>query len=228
MDIPKIIHQIWIGSKNPPTQYINTWNVDYIKQHPDWKYMFWNEDNLFQLWKHQTSDFPIQDIKRIYQMETEMCGKADILRLVILYLYGGVYIDADMVWINNKSLYPLLVDASNTGFFCSKEPDQYFLVNSVIGSTVKHNNIIFLLNELSKLRNDYKHIRIKKSVYQVTGPLLLNKIKESKLSYTIYPQHYFYPINWHGITDKELHLKIDLPNDSYMFQYGITTNNLVF
>jgi hypothetical protein len=43
---------------------------------------------------------------------------------------------------------------------------------------------------------------------------------------TVYPSKTFYPIKWHGITDIEMHTKIDIPEESVMFQYGYTTNNL--
>ena len=41
--IPKIIHQVWIGPKNKPNIYINTWKIDYIKANPDWQYVLWDE-----------------------------------------------------------------------------------------------------------------------------------------------------------------------------------------
>lgn len=43
---------------------------------------------------------------------------------------------------------------------------------------------------------------------------------------TIYPTKYFYPRTWHGIQDVDYHNKHKLPEESYMFQYGITTNSL--
>jgi hypothetical protein len=50
--------------------------------------------------------------------------------------------------------------------------------------------------------------------------MLLNK------NITIFPSIYFYPISWHNINDCEFHKKIELPKESYTFQYGYTTNNL--
>ena len=40
--IPKIIHQLWVGPKKPPLQLMETWKTN----HPDWQYMFWNEETL--------------------------------------------------------------------------------------------------------------------------------------------------------------------------------------
>ena len=40
-------------------------------------------------------------------LETTYNGKSDILRYLILYIHGGIYIDADSVWINEKSFNEL-------------------------------------------------------------------------------------------------------------------------
>jgi len=42
MSIPKIIHQLWVGPKPAPLHLMNTWK----ESHPDYKYMFWNEDTI--------------------------------------------------------------------------------------------------------------------------------------------------------------------------------------
>ncbi len=42
MSIPKIIHQLWIGPKPAPTKFMQTWK----EKHPDFDYIFWNEEEL--------------------------------------------------------------------------------------------------------------------------------------------------------------------------------------
>lgn len=81
MTIPKIIHQIWIGPNKKPNIWTDTFEFDYISKFPDWKYVLWNDDNIKSLF----DDFPI--MKLIYDEEQLYCGKADILRLLILYQY---------------------------------------------------------------------------------------------------------------------------------------------
>ncbi|QKF94412.1 putative mannosyltransferase OCH1 [Fadolivirus algeromassiliense] len=49
MNIPKIIHQIWIGPNKPPIMWINTWKVDYINKYPDWQYKLWTEKEINEL-----------------------------------------------------------------------------------------------------------------------------------------------------------------------------------
>ena len=44
MTIPKIIHQLWIGSKPAPTKFMNTWKEKHVKL--GFEYIFWNEEEL--------------------------------------------------------------------------------------------------------------------------------------------------------------------------------------
>ena len=42
MSIPKIIHQLWIGTKPAPITLMNTWK----EKNPDFEYIFWNEQEF--------------------------------------------------------------------------------------------------------------------------------------------------------------------------------------
>ena len=44
MNIPKIIHQIWIGNKPPPINLMNTWK----EKNPDYEYILWNENEFIK------------------------------------------------------------------------------------------------------------------------------------------------------------------------------------
>jgi mannosyltransferase OCH1-like enzyme len=37
MSIPKIIHQLWIGPKQPPIELMKTWK----EKNPDYEYIHW-------------------------------------------------------------------------------------------------------------------------------------------------------------------------------------------
>ena len=86
MPIPKIIHQIWIGPKPPPTKLMDTWKNKHIKE--GFEYIRWTEDEL------KKRGFEPKLVAKINDM-IEINGQADILRWQILYEYGGVFIDAD-------------------------------------------------------------------------------------------------------------------------------------
>ena len=80
-----------------------------------------------------------------------------------------------------------------------------------------HNAILY------DVRNDL--IIGHKCVDEISYDECVKYIKQIYNSKTIgYPAHFFYPRNWFNITDPELHTKMMLSTDSYMFHYGITTN----
>ena len=222
--IPKIIHQIWIGPNKEPTKWTNTLKIDYLAEYPHYKYKLWNETNIDELFV----DFP--NIKIIYDLEQTWNGKSDLLRYLILYHYGGIYIDADSVWLNNKN-FDELIDNS-CGFFAAKE-DSHELVGGVIG-TYKNNEVFlkilkyiesYIISKSGAIRTKY-YVNKRKSlgVCKLIGPVIFNRFAKNE-EITIFPTHYFYPISWHGITDSEYHLKNDMPKDSFLFQYGYSTNN---
>ena len=42
--IPKIIHQLWIGPKEPPTKFMDTWKNIHEKE--GFEYIRWNEEEM--------------------------------------------------------------------------------------------------------------------------------------------------------------------------------------
>jgi hypothetical protein len=241
--IPKIIHQIWIGPNKRPDKWIDTFRIDYINKNPEYQYILWNEDNIDSLF----TEFPIYRI--VYDLEYTYNGKSDILRYLILYNYGGIYLDSDSVWINDKSFDKLLEEVNESNVFVGKSPDSIdeiktfkdlkyddSICGGVMGSS--KNNILMkkLIEGIEKyiirewdnnniIRKDYLRKRMMHGVCELIGPLYLTRMLLNE-NITIFPSIYFYPISWHFINDCDLHTKIELPKESYTFQYGYTSNNL--
>lgn len=82
--IPKIIHQIWLGSPFPERckQLRATW----LQFHPDWQYMLWTEKEI--------KEFGLRNAA-MYDAATNWGEKSDIARYEILYRLGGLYVDTD-------------------------------------------------------------------------------------------------------------------------------------
>ena len=288
--IPRSIHQIWIGPAKKPDRYMKTWYEDYVNQYPNYTYYFWDDNSINNLLNYNN------DIKYIYDLEKTMFGKADIARYLILYYFGGIYIDADSVWVNNKTLDELI---DKQDFFIGREPtlqSRDLYANGVMGCTRFNNKLRIILDRLESIVDIYETLRQTRQSWQLTGPYMTNilnknnpthryviayheisnvyttffdsldnariyfeQLKENQLaailidintftmidkygSYyadickefiddvynNIYvvPSHFFYPISWVGIEDPDLHTKIKINPESFMFQYGISTNNL--
>jgi len=224
--IPKIIHQIWIGPKPEPKIWTDTFRVDYLSAHPHYEYRLWNDQSSNEL----LTKYPI--IKLLYNLEETWNGKSDILRYVILYEYGGIYIDADSVWVNNRS-FDILLEDCTCGLFAAREPGINHITGGIIGASVGHPIFTKLIHhletyllvdgEISKKR--YTRMRTKKGPSKLLGPTLFDQYAQQEII-KLFPSHYFYPITWHGITSIDAHKNMDLPADSFMFQYGYSTNHL--
>ena len=71
-DIPKVIHQIWIGPREPPCVWLDTWRVRYLGGvGKDWGYQLWSDREV------QSLDMINADL---YKNEPMWQCKADILR----------------------------------------------------------------------------------------------------------------------------------------------------
>ena len=213
--IPKIIHQIWIGPKKVPWKWINSFKISFRNKYPGWKYYLWTDEEV--------SKFNLIN-KKEYNSEKSYYGKADILRLEILYRFGGIYIDADSEWLG-LNLKDLIDKTNYTGFFCANESkkSKQGLANGVVGSS-KNNPIT---KYLIKLLGDNYFKCNKYPPYKTTGPYFIDQVL-FEFNITIFPYYYFYPIYWHANNSVKMDIetqKKKFPN-SYMTQYGYSTNKL--
>ena len=226
--IPKLIHQIWIGPKKIPSYWSNTFSELYIENNNNYKYNIWTNDNYL----NELNKYPV--LKIIFDEFKQFCYKADILRLIILYEYGGIYIDIDSVWLYNKSLNELLEKSKDTNFFVGRSPNQnenskFFLTNGVFGCKKNHPYIKNMIDYLEhSIYNYYTHKYTKKLVNRlesskICGPGLFTRELKNK-DVTIFPSNYFYPISWFNLNIDNI--DYNSHENSYMFQYGGTTNNL--
>ncbi len=187
--IPKIIHQIWVGPLPAPRRMMNTWK----RKHRDYQYMFWDEKKLNQ------TTLLHKMMPKINEIE-EICGKVDIIRLVLLYEFGGIYLDADSIclekipdeFLNNKCFVT----------FENEKIRQGLLSNGNMGFIPKHPIIKEMLDHI--LKNPISIRETKVQAWQNTGPLLLTNtiVKMKPKDLKIYPSYYFLPIHLDGLVYK--------------------------
>lgn len=104
MSIPKKIHQIWIGDTQIPVKWKKC--CDQIKdQHPDWEYKLWSNDDVGELIRNAPQNV-VAAYKRYYDQKIWALA-CDILRYVVIYQFGGVYMDCDFRMQPNGSLNQL-------------------------------------------------------------------------------------------------------------------------
>ena len=203
-NIPKIIHQLWIGPKPPPTKFMQTWKDTHEKL--GFEYIFWNEQEFIK------RGFTSQLQSRIDSM-SEWNGKADILRWEILYKYGGVFVDADSICIEP---FDILIQKYKAfaGYENEKvrragwAPKGY---DDVLASThplIATGTMAFPPNhELPKMaiqwikNNEICIEKIKRRAWRTVGPGLLTRLYFSKKwdDITILPSYFFLPIHCSGL-----------------------------
>lgn len=220
MEIPKIIHQIWLGPNKQPDIWMNSWKNDYINKYPEWTYKLWTEKEIEELNLIN---------KKQYENENFYNGKSDIARYEILYKFGGIFIDADSLWIQH-SLNDILKKSIPCGMFCAEEPvNKWSIANGVIGFSKEHPILELMINHIS---NNYfnlkKKLKKEREIWQVTGTKPFTEIVKKYDNKLILESYYFYPESFHQ-NNLNLNSK-DFPKlypNSIMFQYGYTTNNIL-
>ena len=175
--IPKIIHQIWLGSSFPKA-YVN-WQKSWLRFNPDWEYRLWTdkEANAFEF-----------DSKDIYNSTVNLGAKSDILRYFILKKFGGLYIDTDFECLCSFDDLHSRFDFY-TGLIYSEHP---YLGNGIIGCVPDHPIINLLCETISSPHHDKLS-----GILDFSGPgkftaCVFEKAFDAGLVNIIFPVTYFY------------------------------------
>ncbi|KAK9483197.1 nucleotide-diphospho-sugar transferase [Lipomyces starkeyi] len=86
--LPKIIHQSW-STRELPSKF-DAWSRSCREQNPDWKWVLWTDEDNLNLVKQYCPwllEYYLQLPSEIY--------RADLVRNLYMYIYGGIYVDLD-------------------------------------------------------------------------------------------------------------------------------------
>jgi len=86
----KIIHQIWVGPYRMPKREQEL-SKKMMEFHPDWKYMFWNDESVSKLEMPQN----VKDSYDFYGKINDYVAQCDVIRFYLIYKFGGIYLDVD-------------------------------------------------------------------------------------------------------------------------------------
>jgi mannosyltransferase OCH1-like enzyme len=168
--IPKIIHQTWKTTEIPENW---KFGVDECKRiHSDYEYKLWTDDMMEDFVKKEYSDF--YETYKSYKYHIQRC---DAFRHLILYKYGGFYIDMDIVCkskLDELINYDLVVTKSSSY--------KNVFTNSFYASSPNNPFIKYCIDNLPKHSNKYKLLGKHLHIVYSTGPnFLSNMIKEYKI-----------------------------------------------
>lgn len=200
--VPKIIHQLWKDNNIP--EHLLMMQKSVKNNHQDYKYMFWTDSTLDDFIKKYYPgiwDFYDSGLEYIIQ-------KIDFIRLLLIYHYGGVYLDLDSLAVKNTDSilkYPC-------SFINTKKHDSFldskytFIINNAFIAAEPRNNFIrkIMMDIINyKDPDNYKdycsfnptYTKILKSA----GPLC---VTDSYLSYlyrnlvNLLPNSYYYGLDY--------------------------------
>lgn len=192
--IPKIIHQTWKDTRIPPE--FEVWIKSWLEKHPDWEYWLWTDESARELIKNKYSH-----LLDMFDGYTEPIRRADALRYIVLYEYGGVYVDMDIEALS--SINPLTLKYS---CFIGQEPYEHpiidtnfeqLLINALIGCRKGHPFMKLLVDNLLAFSIMWHYL-------DSTGPhfvTMMYRQFQSQLPHPIdhkdgiyvTPSEYFYP-----------------------------------
>ncbi len=158
--IPKKIHYIWVGDEKPKDikKCLKTWK----KKFKGYEIIEWNEKN-FDINSHHFA-------KEAYKAK-KWAFVSDYIRAKVMYEYGGIYLDADIVAIKNFD--KLLNNKGFVGF----ENDNY-IFTACFGMEPKHPFMKELLDYYDNIEFEYKKENEMDYVNtKIFSDILVNKYK---------------------------------------------------
>lgn len=141
--IPRILHQTWRDAETIPHQWQQASNSCRIL-HPDYQYRLWTDKSARELIQ---TEFP--SLLTTYDSYPYDIQRADMIRLVILYAFGGIYLDLDIICLkslnqlrNYEFVLPRTRPVGLSNDFIMAEPKHPFLWQ-VINDLPNFNRRIF-------------------------------------------------------------------------------------
>ena len=195
--IPKIIHQVWLGSDIPTIQalYMNKWRTM-----RGWKYILWREEDIIKT-NFPKTWFYIQKaieigIEKHRNKYAQIC---DLLRLEILHKYGGLYADATLEPLQN---FDTLLNEQDKFVISNEDPcglDCYaskykkkYISNSFISSTANNPILTRMLSKKSLDNIDFYSTKVNLE----TGPFFVRSHIKDTDDITIVPSELIYPFGY--------------------------------
>jgi mannosyltransferase OCH1-like enzyme len=191
-NFPKTINYIWINFKNEldqnpiiPQKYLeNIKNTQRLN--PDYKIKIWNGYDCDQLIKKY---FP--DKVKFYWNLPYPIQRCDYIRIIILYIYGGIYSDMDRISL--KSYDIILEQYSNYNVIFPIDKFN-FLNNDIIFVKPKSDFLLYCINNFKQLNTKIYFI----DVVCTCGPAALQyyRWKYKGSDKIIYLKNILLPCTW--------------------------------
>jgi hypothetical protein len=232
--IPKIIHQTWHSETFPVIfKKIKETNKNV---NSDFEFKLWHQeegkpDNVEDLLKKEYSE-----LWTIYEKCKFGVQKADIIRLMLIYHYGGAYIDMDMLCLRSLNS---LIDFDGNFMYIAMEPkeqtqklynNENVVCNAFIVAPPRHPILKQALEEIKQIHKSHGDTIF--GVFNVFGGDLLAKaiLSQDSKNCKYVNRKMIYPINdpkfndLPSSADDAKMLKSGQYSDGYIVHYWIHSN----
>lgn len=189
--IPKILHQIWLGSNVPPAflKFREEWG----NKHPDWSMPLWRDNNL-----------PCLLNQSLFDSASNYGEKSDILRYELVHKYGGIYVDMDFECL--RPIDQLLERKNLVVDECELMNGEYVIKAGagIFGAVANHPFIEYV----TKTLHDTYSINSNLNTPHRTGPYFFDNCFRDFYKDSIpsdvgtLPGKLFYPYSWQNSEDR--------------------------
>lgn len=166
--IPRVVHRVWLGDSLP--ERFATYGEQWRRLHPDWKITDWQDYDALPPLRNQGL---FDQAERLYPSDWKRF-EADLLRLELLWLHGGVYSDTDV-----EPLRP--IDDLLRGHSCvvGRSPQhrrgEHPITNAVMAATPGHPYVGALIDGIPAAMREHG----RKTLAQSVGPWHLTRTYEA-------------------------------------------------
>jgi mannosyltransferase OCH1-like enzyme len=174
--IPHIIHQIWLQGYSKIPSHLLSYMKHNKVMHPMWKHYFWDEPTILKLLRNN----PIY--LKTYHQFPYLHQKVDFARYIILYQYGGIYLDMDVKVIKPLDYfttlgYNLIVSKAHMNilesFIISQK--KYTLNNGIIFASPQEPTLLILIKHICRHPTYHSNNKFQ-AIFNTTGPIIFTKI----------------------------------------------------
>lgn len=150
--IDKVIHQIWVGGYAIPSREAKL-SYDIKQKHPEYEYKFWHDHNILPIPERLQGMYALMHERKDYAL----C--ADIIRWLVVYEYGGWYLDIDFEYVNH--LDSLQLDKRDGVIFGhwgeGWQHCDYTIANNVFAFKKKHPFVLHMIQNMP-VQMDYANV----------------------------------------------------------------------
>jgi Glycosyltransferase sugar-binding region containing DXD motif len=168
--IPRALHRIWLGPEPLPEEH-RAFGDGWARHHPDWEHRLWGDDDLDELELSAAT------------LALEPVDVADVARLRILELHGGLYVDTDVECL--RPFDPLLKGIDFLAGYMLPG-----MVNTATLGATSHHPVF------EKAAALVQQTVGRGSPHSASGPAFFTHLLWDFPDVTIFPPSYFYPYLW--------------------------------